>query len=64
MRGLRFFVALPFLITVVGVSVGKTIEGGDCFELRYRVSRAGEVQKLSQRVVAIDNSNGCDAMGE
>jgi hypothetical protein len=46
------------------IMVGKTIEGGDCFELRYRVSRAGEVQKLSQHVSAIDNSNGCAAMGE
>jgi hypothetical protein len=47
-----------------GVSVGKTVVGGDCFALRYRVSRAGEVQKLSQRVVPIDASTGCDAMGE
>jgi hypothetical protein len=47
-----------------GINVGQSIQPGDCFELRYRVSRAGEVQKLSQRVAAIDDLTGCAAMGE
>jgi len=34
---------------------------GDCFDLRYRVSRDGAVQKLSQRVFAL-TSKACEGM--
>jgi hypothetical protein len=34
---------------------------GDCFDLRYRVSRDGTVRKLSQRVSAV-TSRGCAGM--
>jgi hypothetical protein len=37
------------------------VQPGDCFDLRYRVSRAGQVQKLSQRV-ALVGSKACDAI--
>jgi WD40 repeat protein len=46
-----------------GIRVGQSVQPGDCFDLRYRVSRVGEVQKLSQRVAALD-SKACAAMGE
>jgi len=45
-----------------GVRVGKTVRPGDCFDLRYRVARDGAVRKLSQRVVAISDTNGCAGM--
>jgi hypothetical protein len=32
---------------------GTAVEGGDCFELRYRVSRDGEVEKLGQKVAPL-----------
>ena len=57
-------VEVQFVGHTGGVLIGQSIEGGDCFELRYRVSRSGEVQRLSQRVVPIDDSTGCGAIGE
>jgi hypothetical protein len=44
-----------------GIAKGTYVQSGDCFNLRYRVSRDGEVQKLSRRVASLD-SQKCDAM--
>ena len=44
-----------------GVSKGTHVQSGDCFNLRYRVSRDGAVQKLAQRVASLD-SKDCDAI--
>jgi hypothetical protein len=38
-----------------GVWNGTYVQGGDCFNLRYRVTRDGEVRKLSQRVALADS---------
>jgi hypothetical protein len=40
---------------------GASVRPGDCFDLRYRVSREGAVQKLSQRVLPL-TLRGCDAI--
>ena len=39
---------------------GTSARPGDCFDLRYLVSRDGGVQKLSQRVSPINNQRGCE----
>jgi hypothetical protein len=44
-----------------GIRIGESIEGGDCFDLRYRIGRDGAVEKLSRRVSAI-TSTGCPGM--
>jgi len=43
------------------VPKGTYVQSGDCFNLRYRVSRDGTVQKLSQRVASLD-SKDCDTI--
>jgi hypothetical protein len=42
-----------------GTWTGTSLRPGECFDLRYRVSRDGAVQKLSQRVFAV-TSKGCE----
>jgi hypothetical protein len=42
-----------------GVRNGTTVISGDCFDLRYSVSRKGEVEKLSERVLPI-SSKQCE----
>jgi hypothetical protein len=43
-----------------GIQVGRSIEPGDCFSMRYRISTSGTVEKISQRVVPISQKHGCD----
>ncbi len=38
-----------------GINVGGVIHGGDCFDLRYQVSRNGAVQKISRHIFPINN---------
>jgi hypothetical protein len=45
-----------------GIQNGETFLPGECFDLRYRVTRDGVVQKLSERVSAIDGRKGCEGM--
>jgi len=42
-----------------GVRISDSVHPGDCFDLRYRVSRDGAVEKLSQRVSPV-TSKGCE----
>ena len=45
----------------IAVVNGTAFEGGDCFELLYRVSRDGEVEKLGQRVAPL-GAKACEAI--
>ncbi len=45
-----------------GIREGNSVLPGECFDVRYRVSRDGVVQKLSQRVSPISDKNGCDGI--
>jgi len=47
-----------------GVRVGNSIHPGDCFDLRFRVSRGGKVEQLSRRVLPISDAQGCEAIGD
>jgi len=44
-----------------GIPKGTHVQAGACFNLRYRVSRDGAVQKLSQRIASLD-SKDCDTI--
>jgi hypothetical protein len=44
-----------------GTWTGTAVRPGNCFDLRYRVSREGEVHKLSQRVAPL-GSRECEGM--
>jgi len=41
---------------------GSAVRPGDCFDVRYRVDRAGVVQKLSRALSPITDQKGCDGM--
>jgi hypothetical protein len=45
-----------------GVRVGTTWHVGDCFDLRFRVSREGEVKELSRRVLPL-TEKACETIG-
>lgn len=45
----------------VGVRKGNFVQSGDCFNLRYKVSRDGEVQKLSERFAPL-TSKECEGI--
>ena len=46
-----------------GAGNGTSVRPGDCFDLRYRVSRKGAVQQLSSRESSLD-SKACDTIIE
>ena len=46
-----------------GARIGAAFRPGDCFDLRFRVSREGEVHEISRRVLPVSNK-GCEAIGD
>jgi hypothetical protein len=58
-HAMRFIDARHVEVELYGHTVGSRT--GDCFNLRYKVSRDGEVQKLSERVASL-SSKECEAI--
>ena len=44
-----------------GIRIGSTFRPGECFDLRFRVGRDGDVQKISQRVLPASDK-GCEVI--